>query len=44
MRSLCEKNAKKCSEEKSSNNNEQLPCKGNEIMTESYNDCKKKAI
>ena len=41
MRSLHEKNAKKCSEEKNSNNNEQLPCNGNEIMTEAYNDCKK---
>ena len=41
VRSLCERNAKKCSEEKSSNNNEQLPCNGNEIMTEAYNDCKK---
>ena len=41
LRSLCEKNAKNCSKEKSSNNNEQLPCKGNEIMTEAYNDCKK---
>ena len=30
------KNSKKCSEEKSSNNNEQLPYKGNEIMTEVY--------
>ena len=41
MRSLGEKNAKKCSKEKSSNNNEQLLCNGNEIMTEAYNDCKK---
>ena len=41
MRSLREKNAKKRSEEKSSNDNEQLPCKVNEIMTEAYNDCKK---
>ena len=46
VRSLCEKNAKNCSKEKSSNNNDpvrgqQLPCKGNEIMTEAYNDCKK---
>ena len=41
MRSLREKNAKNFSEEKSSNNNEQLPCNGNEIMTEAYNDCKK---
>ena len=40
VRSLCEKNAKKCSEEISSNNNEQLLCKGKEIMTEVYNDCK----
>ena len=40
--SLCEKNARFFSEEKSSNNNEQLPCKGNEIMTEAYNDCKKR--
>ena len=36
VRSLREK----YSEEKSSNNNEQLPCNGNEIMTEAYNDCK----
>ena len=36
-----EENAKKSSEEKSSNSNEQLPCKWNEIMTEAYNDCKK---
>ena len=41
VRSLCEKNAKNCSKEKSSNNNEQLPCKGNEIMAKAYNDCKK---
>ena len=41
VRSLCEKNAKKCSEEISSNNNEQLLCKGKEIMAEAYNDCKK---
>ena len=40
VRSLCEKNAKKCSEEISSNNNEQLLCKGKEIMTEPYNNCK----
>ena len=39
--SLREKNAKKSPEEKSSNKNEQLPCKRNEIMTEAYNDCKK---
>ena len=41
VRSLREKNAKKCSKEKSRNNNEQLPRKGNEKMTEVYNDCKK---
>ena len=41
MPSLCEKNAKNCSEEKSSNNNEQLPCNGNEIMTEACSDGKK---
>ena len=41
MPSLCEKNAKKCSEEKSSNNNEQLPCNGNEIMAEAFRDGKK---
>ena len=29
------------SEETSSNNNEQLPCKGKEIMTEAYSDGKK---
>ena len=37
VRSLREK----YSEEKSSNNNEQLPCNGNEIMTEAYSDGKK---
>ena len=41
MRLLHEKNAKKCSEEKNGNNNEQLPCNGNEIMAEAYSDCKK---
>ena len=41
VRSLRKKNARKSSKEKSSNNNEQLPCNGNEIMTEAYNDCKK---
>ena len=41
MRSLCEKNAKKSSEEKLSKNNKQFLCKGNEITTEAYNDCKK---
>ena len=41
VRSLREKNARKSSEEKSSNNNEQLPCNGNEIMTEAYSDGKK---
>ena len=41
VRSLREKNAKKSSEEKSSNNNGQLRCKGNEIMAEAYSDGKK---
>ena len=41
VRSLREKNANKSSEEKSSNNNEQLPCNGNEIMAEAYNDGRK---
>ena len=41
VRSLREKNAKKSSEEKSTNNNEQLSCNGNEIMAEAYNDGKK---
>ena len=40
VRSLRKKNARKSLKEKSSNNNEQLPCNGNEIMTEAYNDCK----
>ena len=38
---MCEKNAKKSSEEKPSNNNEQLPCNVNEIMAEAYSDGKK---
>ena len=41
VRSLCERNAKKCSEEKSSNNNGQLPCNGNEIMAQAFSDGKK---
>ena len=41
MRLLQEKNAKKCKRKKNGNNNEQLPCNGNEIMAEAYNDCKK---
>ena len=41
VRSLREKNAKKSSEEKSSNNNGQLPCNGNEIMAEAFSDGKK---
>ena len=41
VRSLREKNAKKSSEEKSSYNNELLPCNGSEIMTEAYSDGKK---
>ena len=41
VRPLREKNAKKSSEENSSTNNEQLPCNGNEIMAEAYNDGKK---
>ena len=41
VRSLREKSAKKSSEEKSRNNNKQLPCNGNEILTEAYSDCKK---
>ena len=41
VRSLPKKNARKSSKEKSSNNNEQLPCNGNEIMTEAYSDGRK---
>ena len=41
VRSLRKKNARKSSKEKSSNNNEQLPCNGNEIMTEAYSDGRK---
>ena len=41
VQSLREKNAKKSSEEKSSYNNELLPCNGSEIMTEAYSDGKK---
>ena len=41
VRSLREKNAKESSEEKSSNNNELLPCNGSEIMAEAYSDGKK---
>ena len=41
VRSLRTKNAKKSSEEKSSNNKELLPCNGSEIMTEVYSDGKK---
>ena len=43
VRSLREKNtiAKKSSEEKNSNKNEQSACNGNEIMVEAYSDGKK---
>ena len=41
VRSLRKKNAKKSSEEKNSNKNEQSACNGNEKMVEAYSDGKK---
>ena len=40
VRSLRKKNAKKSSEEKNSNKNEQSACNGNEKMVEAYSDGK----
>ena len=41
VRSLREKKAQKFSDERSINNNEQLPCNGREIMAEAHSDGKK---